>query len=232
MNIIIRFFFLYFLLFAVSSCELSDIDNYPGPNATIQGGIYDIETGELVQQDIIRGMEIEYIEHGFDNPEVQYMVVRNDGTYSNKLMFANTYTMTPVRGNFVPLGPIGIRVQEDTEVNFQVLPYIRIKNAQIEKQGDKIVATFNLQQNVTQRTNKIGLYAHQESNVGEPLHTVSTEVIINAVVDEETLYTLEIDLNAHENQLRPGRPYYFRIGALISASEAKPNYAPAVRLTI
>ena len=43
-------------LFAVTSCDLLEIDNYDGPNATIEGKILDIETGELVEQDIIDGI--------------------------------------------------------------------------------------------------------------------------------------------------------------------------------
>ena len=43
----------------------------------------DIETGELVEQDIIDGAQIEFIEHGFENPETQYMVIKNNGTYRN-----------------------------------------------------------------------------------------------------------------------------------------------------
>ena len=50
-------------LFAVTSCDLLEIDNYDGPNATIEGKILDIETGELVEQDIIDGAQIEFIEH-------------------------------------------------------------------------------------------------------------------------------------------------------------------------
>ena len=38
-------------LFAVTSCDLLEIDNYDGPNATIEGKILDIETGELVEQE-------------------------------------------------------------------------------------------------------------------------------------------------------------------------------------
>ena len=59
-----------------TACGLSDIDNYEGPNATISGGLYDVETGELIQQDIIRGSQIEYIELGFKNPQTQYIVVK------------------------------------------------------------------------------------------------------------------------------------------------------------
>lgn len=42
-------------LFAVTSCDLLEIDNYDGPNATIEGKILDIETGELVEQILLTG---------------------------------------------------------------------------------------------------------------------------------------------------------------------------------
>lgn len=219
-------------LFSLSSCELSEIDNYDAPNATISGGVYDVETKELVQQDIIRGGQIEYVEQGYNNPQNQYMVLKNDGTYQNKLMFANTYTMQLVRGNFVPLEKQEVVVKGDTKLDFQVQPYIRVKNANIVKQDNKIIATFNIQQTVSNEVSRIGLFAHEEVNVGDPLHVVATRQDINVATSESTLYTLEIDLAAHQGSLKPGSAYYFRVGGLINASEAKYNYAPAVRITL
>ncbi len=216
----------------LSACELSDVDNYDGPNATISGGVYDKETGELVQQDIIRGAQIEYIEQGFANPENQYMVIKNDGTYANKMMFANTYSVQLVRGNFVPLEKQEVVVKGDTKLDFKVQPYIRIKNVNIVKQGNKIVATFNIQQTVSNNVIRIGLFAHAETNVGDPLNVVATRQNLNVVTSESTLYTLEINLADHPNSLKPGNAYYFRAGALIDASEAKYNYAPAIRITL
>ena len=49
-----------------TSCEL---DNYDGPDASISGGIYDVQTGELIPQDIIQGSVIEYTEDGYGNPQ-------------------------------------------------------------------------------------------------------------------------------------------------------------------
>ena len=51
-------------LIAFMSCEL---DNYDMPNAALFGSIVDAETGELLEQDIINGTQIEYIELGFDD---------------------------------------------------------------------------------------------------------------------------------------------------------------------
>ncbi len=222
----------FFSILLMTGCELEKIDNYDGPNASIYGGIYDIETNELIQQDIIRGSGIEYIENHYQNPETQYMVIKNDGTFRNNMMFANTYTIWPVRGNFVDIPKRGIEVKGVTKIDFHVLPYIRIKNAKIEKIGNKVIATFNLKQNVANNVKKIGLFAHPEPNVGEPLNIVSTQLPLDMVAYETTTYTLQINLAENSGKLIPGQQYYFRIGALIDASEAKFNYVAAIRITL
>jgi hypothetical protein len=213
------------ILFA--SC---DLDNYDGPNASISGGIYDVETNELVRQDIIEGAEIEYIEHGFTNPSTQYQIIKNDGTYQNNLMFAGAYTMHLRRGNFVPLDEFETEIKKgQNTIDFQVLPYIRVKNASIclEESNGKVVAQFNIQQTVTNTVSKIGLYAHQDPTVGYLSKTASVEQSINAVTNESTIYTLEIPVSGN---FTAGKSYYFIVGALIDASEAKPNYAAPVRI--
>ncbi len=214
------------------SCGLDKLDNYPGPNAKIHGGIYDAQTGELIEQDIIRGAQIEYIEKGWDNPETQYMIFKTDGTYRNNLMFSGDYFMKPVRGNFVPVEAKEITVNGDTEINFEVQPYIRIKNATIEQSNERIIASFNLEQTVPNKIVRIGLFAHAEKNVGEPLHTVATQLNMNADADPDRLYRLEIELPHNADKLKKGGTYYFRIGALIDAPEAKFNYAPTKAITI
>ena len=220
---------LYLYLICTTSCGL---DNYDAPNATISGGIYDVETNELVQQDVIRGSVIEYIEHGFDNPENQYMIFKSDGTYQNNLIFANEYTVDVINGNFVPTIPQEVKIKGNTKLDFKVLPYIRLKNVHIEKKGEKVVANFNLQQTVSNKVKRIGLYVHIEPSVGEPMRLVATQKEINTLVNEGETQSIEIDLSENKSQLKPGEQYYFRVGALIDAPEAKFNYAPAVRIKI
>lgn len=226
--------YIVFLSFSLlfSSCDLTDIDNYDAPNATIKGGIYDIQSDELIEQDIVDGMQIEYIEQGFENPHTQYMIVKNDGTYQNNLMFAASYNIRPVRGNFVPVENQHIIIKKgDNTIDFKVQPYIRLKNVNITKVNNKIVATFNIEQTVTNNVKQITLFAHQEPNVGWKLNTASANQDIHATTNSSTLYTLEIDL-ATNTSLQIGKEYYFRVGALIEASEAKYNYAPAVRIKL
>jgi|SRR5690554_763880 len=213
----------------LSSCEL---DNYDGPDATLQGSFIDGETQELVQQDIIRGTMVKIIEHGYDPVAPQYIRAQPEGTYVDKMLFPNTYTIQPERGNFVQVEPQEIVIKGETTLDFVVTPYIRVKEASIAKVGDKILATFKLQQNVPNNVGRIGLYVHPEPIVGEPIRTIASEMAINAVVDPEQTFTLEIDVPSNSSRLEAGKQYFFRIGALIDVPEAKFNYAPSVRLGI
>ena len=213
----------------VGACK---IDNYPAPDAQLYGTFLDAETNEPVEQDIIRGSTIEFIEQGYASQTKQVMIVKNDGTYRNNLIFANTYTITPVRGNFVPAEPQEITVKGETQLDFKVQPYIRVKDVKIEKVGTKVVATFKLQQTVINKVKKIGLYAHPEPAVGEPMRTVLADQEINTVTDPNKIYQLEIDVPSNSSNLKTGNQYFFRVGALIDAPESKFNYAKAVRLTL
>ncbi|WP_153799320.1 DUF3823 domain-containing protein [Foetidibacter luteolus] len=225
MNKIISILFIGLLAF--TSCKK---DNYDAPNAGLSGRFVDAETGELVQQDIIRGTQIEIFEHGYGTGQLQYLIVKNDGTYENSLLFANTYTIKPVRGNFIAVEPQDINIQGKTTLDFTVTPYIRLKDVSINKNGNKVVASFKLEQKVINNIKKIGLYAHSDSRVGEPMRLVAAEQELNAVSDPNHTYTLEIDLDANSSVLKAGTSYYFRAGALIDIGDAKLNYAPAVKL--
>lgn len=212
-----------------SACEK---DNYAGPTAGLYGSFYDADTKALVEQDIISGTIIELYEHGYANVEKQDLIVKTDGTYANSLLFANTYTVRPARGNFIDLEPQDVQIKGQTQLDFNVVPYIRLLDVNIVKTGTKVIATFRLQQNVINNVQKIGLYAHQDSRVGQPMRQVAAERDLNAVVDINTVHTLEIDLPSNSSMLKPGKPYYFRVGALIAIGEAKYNYAKAVKIDL
>src|SRR5690606_13926247 len=78
----------------------------------------------------------------------------------------------------------------------------------------------------------IGLYAHAEPIVGEPIRSVAAEAQLGRTVEEGETFTLVIDAAENRAMLKSGTPYFFRIGAVINVPEAKFNYAPAVQLTI
>ena len=211
-----------------TSCGLNELDNYGQPDAGLSGQILDEETGELIQQDIIRGGVIQIVESGYVTP--QYLVLKTDGTYANTRLFANTYTVQPVRGNFKIVDPQEVQINGQTTLDFHVTPYIRIKDVQIIKQDNIIKATFRMEQTSVSNVLKVGLYAHPDPNVGEPMHIARKEVNVNAVADPGQVYVIELDTFS-DPDLQSGN-FFFRIGALIDVPEAKYNYAPAVTIQL
>lgn len=231
------FLFILMLTLVVSSCKK---DNYAAPDAELFGTFIDRDTKEPIAQDIINGTAIELIEHGWVTGQTnitQSLVIKGDGTYKNSQIFPGKYLVRAVRGNFQNIPAIDtFEIKKGSnQLDFTVVPYIRVKDPVIVKNGTVVTATFKLEQTTTQNVSRIGLYVHPNPNVGQPMKLIFVEQTLNRVVTPTETFTITLDMaagsNTSWNTLRPGEQYYFRIGALSSATSAKHNYAPPVRLT-
>jgi hypothetical protein len=213
------------------SCEL---DEMQGPNAGLYGSIIDDTTGELIEQDIIRGGELEIREQGFENVSPQTLNYKVDGTYADTKLFANKYKVFPLLTNFHPIDTMLVDINGQTKLDLVVSPYIRILNPSITLTGNVVTATFSLEQTGFGNVSKIGLYAGADASVGEPVRVVKAEKNIDAPVNPlnpiET-YTLSINAD-NEQDLKIGHLYFFRIGALYDTANARFNYATAVEIQL
>ena len=212
-----------------SSCEL---DNYERPNAQLSGKIIDSETGELIQSDIINGTTIKITEHGYDPVTSQYLKVKNDGTYANTMLFANTYTVQPDKRNFLQIDAQEVEIGKDTKLDFMVTPYIRVKDVSIAQEGNNIIAEFRLQPLTQDPVSKIGLYAFTEPIVGEPVRSVATEMKLNRLVDDNETFKIGINAVRNATFLKSGKKYFFRVGAVTSAAGILFNYAPTEQIEL
>ncbi|TNJ44918.1 DUF3823 domain-containing protein [Tamlana fucoidanivorans] len=225
----IRYIILLMLSIGVfTSCEL---DNFDGPDAGLYGSVIDEQTGQLVEQDIIRGGEIEIYEQAYENATPQRLIYKVDGTYKNSKLFSGLYKIIPIRTNFRTLDTIVLDIQGQTKLDLIVTPYIRIKDYSIEKNGTIVTAKFKLEQTGVSNVSKIGLYAGADKHVGEPMRLVKAEQDINNIVDPSQEYEISIDTSA-EIDLKEGKTYFFRIGALYDTANARFNYAPAVEIAL
>lgn len=225
-----------FCLFALTSCE---IDNYDGPDASIHGSILDEQTGELVGTDIENGSSIKVREHGFTNPADQTWVIMNTGEYRNNMIFAATYDVRFENGNFYPfeIKDFVVKKGENT-YDFKVTPYLRIKNADIAKNGNTITATFSVEGGRPEvKLKEIQLFAFSDIWVGNNVKytlnggTDKTVFSPTLTIVPETKYTLIIDLTENADIFKYKKNYYFRIGALADVSgvgTVRHNYAPLV----
>lgn len=223
-------------LFALTSC---DVDNYDGPDASIHGSVLDEQTGELVGTDLNNGSAIKVREHGFTNPTDQTWAIMNTGEYRNELVFAATYDVRFENGNFYPFEIKDFEVKGgDNLYDFKVIPYIRIKNTSITRNGDIITATFSLEAGKPDvKVKEVQLFAFSDMWVGNSVKytlnggTDKTTFNPTAAIDPVKTYTLTIDLKANVTVLKYNKNYYFRIGALADVSgvgTVRHNYAPFV----
>ena len=240
------------LLFSTNSCE---IDNFPLPDAQVYGAIRDSLGGGLVQTDpnSTTGSVIGVYELGqyAANPVRKTWLIKPSGEYRNNLVFSNEYRFDFTSCNFFPFNTTKTVSPGENEIDFTVVPYIRIKNLSITHDAgtNKIIATFTLEPGRnTVRLSRLRLYAWTDMYVGENVKKtlsagtgtpVSSGVpqlsFSNAVINPATTYTITIDLAANAGTDRNGfgihRNYYFRVGALASQAGVgtiRYNYAPYV----
>lgn len=230
-----------FCLILLASCEK---DNFDGPNAQFYGSIKDAQTGELVETELQNGSMIEVFELGYENPVSQKLLIKNNGEFRNNLVFANKYDVYLRNGNFYQQEFKGFVIKPgENEHHFEVVPYIRIKNAKIthDKANNKVMATFNLEGGKAEvQVKNIRLYAFSDIHVGESVkfdvkNSADRKENINQVINPATVYTLEIDLGKNPNLFKAGRDYFFRIGALANLSgqgTVRHNFAPYVKFVI
>jgi hypothetical protein len=122
----------------VASCE---IDNYEGPDATIQGTVFDDQTNAPLQVDhgsgIIRMREVSWAK---GDPDAfignQTLKVQQGGTYRNTKWFSGEYLMLPHNGAFYPyddenrdLDNAGelVKISGTTTKDFTVTPYLSVE---------------------------------------------------------------------------------------------------------
>ena len=171
----------------VSACGLDKVDNFDGPDASLSGSIIDAETNELVQTDVIEGTTIKIIEHGYDPVTPQYLRVKNDGTYSNTMLFKNTYTVQPDQRNFFQIDEQEIEIKNNTILDFKVIPYVRISNLNVTKVANTVIATFNLSSSDGSPVKTISMFASNQPTVGNAIYSAISSKALNIL--PENIYT-------------------------------------------
>lgn len=230
MKRLIAFKLIILLAISFSGCKKDNID---GPDASLIGLLIDRKTGEPLAQEISEGSRLYFIETGWNNPPIQSMIVKSDGSFKNTMMFSGKYKFILNRGNFAPLDTLDIDLKKGTNrMNFEVTPLLRILESEIVRNGRTINATFKVEQVTSNNVRRISLFAHPHSDVSSQVNLVRTTVDINGPVNSSDVFSLSIDLDANTSVLQEGKSYYFRIGAQCMNNEAKYNYAAPVLIKL
>lgn len=214
-----------------SSCEK---DNLEGPDAIFAGELRDKKTGELIQQEISDGSRVYFIEQGWgENPPVQNMLIKKDGTFYNGMIFSGEYKVIMNRGNYVPLDTLDMRIKAGKNYQiFEVNPYLRIIEPEVFISDRKVIARFKLEQVTSNQVFRISLFAHSHIDVSNKLNIVNRTEELNRSITDGEAFELSINLDDYTSTLVPGKSYYFRIGAQSHGNETKYNYAASVQLNL
>jgi len=116
------------MLIAGSSCIKKD--NYPGPNASLQGNIFQDGTSSKNMVQTCTGnfsIRLEQLDWS-STPTPQDIPVKYDGTYQNTELFSGHYRVSIKGGAFWPVAPQEIDIRQGTTLDFQLTPYLTLAN--------------------------------------------------------------------------------------------------------
>lgn len=206
-------------LSAAVSCDWFDMDNQDGWDAKVEGKIIDTKTGEPVQTE--QGSSITVIEKGWDAEDNQSWLVKNNGTYVNKLVFAGDYRMDTKNANFT-CAPTEFSLKKGgNTVDFKVTPYARVLNPSVKFEGGKIIATCSVEAGMD-AVNNIGevvLCVYPDRFVRKGANNCDKDpgtVVKDVAIDGSQTVTLTVDssLDVNATEFQYDRPHYIRIAAI------------------
>jgi|GEM_PF-3212076 hypothetical protein len=258
MKLIKYIFIVPCLLLMMAGCKK---DNYDAPNAAIHGSLIDGDTGGKLELSatgansnvrMIVNDRAKYPTSGtFD------LVVKSDGSYTNSLIFAESYKVVPLfqsgpwqytagDSTKVTIGP-----GENPEVNFKVYPFFRITAPTIT---DSTLTFTVTKANATPATNSLTtgnnliILINNYDIVNESISSNRTGsyyqnqfqfTVTNAILGAPYTPTVGTDATtgkpySYKFSLThlPKGSYYFRVGVLGSGSNGKYNYSPIVKATV
>ena len=212
----------------LSACAL---DNYQAPDSQFFGKVIDEVTNEPIQQDLIAGSAVEFIELKYEYPSIRGIRFQTDGTFRENNIFAGEYEVQALRGNFFVTEKDTIEIKGATEYTFRTLPYIRIKDVELsfdEIKGE-VTAEFTLDQIAEDPVEEICLIADRNPNLSYYLQRIMVSKKVNADVQQDQKFKLTLSTERMDS----GKDYYFRVAAKIAnIPQAKHNYSVPVKMNI
>lgn len=249
---------------AAVSCDMFQLDNQEGPNAQVTGKLLDAITGEKIGVETAQTASIDWstwsyvykadggaivvVEQGWDAEQDQDWLVRYDGTYTNKLVFAADYVMSTKKLPCYDPDNTAFTIKEGkNKLDFEVVPYCRIVDLEITPKKDfsgqltKLVATFSVELGDAGKANKVAnvaFCANTQVFVGCNYQNLAKNSGAKKKnVSANTKITLEIDMNDKQNEelFKYSRDRYLRIAAMANGNGYNTgnyyNFSPTYKIS-
>ena len=129
----------------LASVACTKIDNYDGPNASLEGRLIDTETGENFQT-APGNIQVRIFQVSWSaTPSPQDIPSKVDGTFKDTKLFSGRYKAIPVGGAFWPvLDTAEFDIKSGSKMDFELTPYIVIKNLTHELDGNDLTLRFDI----------------------------------------------------------------------------------------
>nr|WP_067061604.1 DUF3823 domain-containing protein [Mucilaginibacter sp. L294] len=209
-----------------SSCKQ---DNYPGPDAGIEGAIVD-ETGVALQTEQPGGVKIRLIETKYgNNATPNDFWCSANGSFKSTTIFAGQYKAVPIEGAFFPADTAVVNVSGLTTVNFKVTPYLMIKATFIPSAGG-VTASYKISRTkVGEKIVSARTLVSAYPTVSNTINEFNTSTDLSEVADGVILATQYTDAISG---LTTGKTYYVRVAARTANANNKFNYSEIVKIVI
>jgi hypothetical protein len=220
------------VIMAAAAC--TKIDNYDGPNASLQGNILSSEGGNL--QTSGGSTQIWMQQIGWTAP--QTIPSKFDGTYQDTKLFKGGYKIVPSGGAFWPVTDTAVvNISQGTKHDFTVTPYIVIKNFHSTLVGTTLTLTFDIDAPIAAGLPTIKdaqPYVNTTSLVGtgasirdfSDLNAKAINKNFTDMVAADKSITLTVP------NLLPGRTFFVRVGVRLSDSYNSSNFSEIVRVDV
>lgn len=229
-------------------------DNYEQPNAAVYGEVRDAETGELIPQDIGgEGSLIDMIEVAYQKPDTKRLNFKTDGTYRDNNFFNGQYLVQFSLTNFNPAtvkltsskgevndfaeNAFALTLNGETKMDIEALPWCRVevKDIAFDEERQRVVARFTVECTTKDKLKEVGLFCDPSPHVSYSINNYgdnsTKRVTVDKVLTGPTDFTLKMPLTMFQDR-DSDMDYYLRVGAHTSVTDARWNYAPAVKLHI
>lgn len=214
------------------SCEL---DNYDPPSMTIEGKVVDEVTGENIYTQQPNGIKIRLLEEGFTTPTPYDFWAMSDGTFRTTKVFPSKFKVLALEGPFedASVETLDVDVTGGSKtIEFQVVPYVRLKNVSITVSGTTVRATYNMERTTSTKVPRSSLLMLHQSTI---LHITTTGLKKSATNSNLNLLTpAALAAKAFDDQITglTSGTYYARVGVLTDNSLSRYTYSQIVKVVI
>ena len=221
-------------IFLIAGYSCTEIDNYDGPDSTLQGQLTDKVTGKNYITET-GGVQLMLEELSWsDTPAPQYFGCKPDGSFFNSRLFSGHYRVTPEQGAFWPIQGVEADIANVTTLNFEIEPFLHVFIDDYTLTGTVLTVKCHITEaKPSYNIRDIRLFVNNTSFVGDGAK-INSNGYQNAVINVNKLwtavpndiYTFTLDLQI------TGRTLYFRAGARVNSPAPKYNYSEIIKIDV